>query len=100
GKTTLASATALAAAVRGRRTLLVSTDAAHSLSDVLLQQIDVDPVRVTDNLDAVQLDARHELRRSWGTIAHYLKRLLGLTEIDQLTLDELVVIPGLDQLVA
>jgi len=78
----------------------VSTDAAHSLADVLLQRLDAEPVPVTDNLDGLQLDARHEMRRSWSTIAAYVRRLVGLTEIDQLRLDELVVIPGLDQLVA
>jgi arsenite-transporting ATPase len=100
GKTTLATATAVSAAARGKRTLLVSTDAAHSLSDVLLRQLEAEPVSITRNLEGVQIDARHELLRSWGTIANYLKRLLDLTEIDQLRLEELVVMPGLDQLVA
>jgi arsenite-transporting ATPase len=100
GKTTLSTATALAAADRGSRTLLVSTDAAHSLSDVLEQRIGVDPAPIAENLDGLQIDARHELQQSWGTIACYLKRLLGIAEIDRLSLDELVVVPGLDQLVA
>jgi arsenite-transporting ATPase len=100
GKTTLSTATALAAADRGARTLLVSTDAAHSLSDVLEQRIGVDPAPIAENLDGLQVDARHELQQSWGTIACYLKQLLGIAEIDRLSLDELVVVPGLDQLVA
>ncbi|MGH9208541.1 MAG: ArsA-related P-loop ATPase, partial [Acidimicrobiales bacterium] len=64
GKTTLSTATALAAADRGARTLLVSTDAAHSLSDVLEQRIGVDPAPIAENLDGLQVDARHELQQS------------------------------------
>jgi arsenite-transporting ATPase len=100
GKTTLAAATAVAAAERGVRTLLVSTDAAHSLEDVLLQPLGSEPVTIRQNLDGLQVDGRHELQRSWGSILQYLRRLVGITELDRLHVDELVVIPGLDQLVA
>ena len=100
GKTTLSTATATLAAQQGARTLLVSADAAHSLEDVLLQRVGSEPVALADNLDGLQLDGRHELQRSWSTIAHYLRRLLGVTDLDRLHVDELVVIPGLDQLVA
>jgi arsenite-transporting ATPase len=100
GKTTLASATAVAAADGGARVLLVSTDAAHSLSDVLDQPVGMEPTRLGPGLHALQLDARHELQRSWSTIAGYLRRLVGLAEVDRLRMDELVVVPGLEQLVA
>jgi len=100
GKTTLSAATAFEAAARGARVLLVSTDDAHSLEDVLLQRLGSEPVPITENLDGLQLDGRHELQRSWGSILRYLRRLLGITELDHLHLDELVVVPGLDQLVA
>jgi arsenite/tail-anchored protein-transporting ATPase len=100
GKTTLSAATAVNAADRGSRTLLVSTDAAHSLSDVLGTAIGADPIPISGNLYGLQIDSRHELQQSWSTISRYLKRVLGMAEIDQLRLDELVVVPGLDQLVA
>jgi arsenite-transporting ATPase len=100
GKTTLASATAVAAADGGASVLLVSTDAAHSLSDVVDEPIGMEPTPIGPSLHALQLDARHELQRSWSTIAGYLRRLLGLAEVDRLRLDELVVVPGLEQLVA
>ena len=100
GKTTLSAAAAVTAADRGSRTLLVSTDAAHSLSDVLGMAIGPTPAPIAAKLDGLQIDARHELQQSWSTIAHYLKRVLGMAEVDQLRLDELVVVPGLDQLVA
>src|ERR1700691_1560745 len=100
GKTTLSAATAVNAADRGSRTLLVSTDAAHSLSDVLGTALGADPILISGNLYGLQIDSRHELQQSWSTISRYLKRVLGVAEIDQLRLDELVVVPGLDQLVA
>jgi arsenite-transporting ATPase len=100
GKTTLAAATAVAAAKRGARTLLVSTDAAHSVSDVLDHPVGAEPASVAPALDAVQLDGRHELQRSWAAIADYLHRALGWAEIHRLQVDELMVVPGLDQLVA
>ena len=100
GKTTLSTATATLAAQRGTRTLLVSTDGAHSLEDVLQCSLGPEPAPLAENLDAVQLDGRHELQRSWSSIIEYLRRLVGITELDRLQADELVVIPGLDQLVA
>jgi arsenite-transporting ATPase len=100
GKTTLSAATAVVGAERGARTLLVSADEAHSLEDVLVQRLGVEPVPIADGLDGLQLDGRHELQRSWSSIVEYLRRVLGIAELDQLHVDELVVVPGLDQLVA
>ena len=100
GKTTLSAATAVAAARQGARTLLVSTDAAHSVCDVIDRPLGAEPEPVAPRFDAVQLDGRHELQRSWASIADYLHRTLGWAEIHRLQVDELMVVPGLDQLVA
>jgi arsenite-transporting ATPase len=100
GKTTLSAATALTAAGRGARTLLVSADQAHSLGDVLLHELGGDPTSIADNLEGLQLDGRQELQRTWASITGYLRRLLGIVELDRLHADELLMIPGLDQLVA
>ena len=100
GKTTLAAATAVSAAKRGARTLVVSTDAAHSLGDVLAAPLSGDPVTVSPGLDALHLDGRRELERSWLAISDYLRRLIGWADIDRLHVDELMVVPGLDQLLA
>jgi arsenite-transporting ATPase len=80
--------------------LLVSTDAAHSVCDVLDRPLGAEPSAVAPKLDAVQLDGRHELQRSWSAIADYLHQALGWAEIHRLQVDELMVVPGLDQLVA
>ena len=100
GKTTLAAATALQAGRRGVRTLVVSTDAAHSLGDVLDVHLGSEPVAVAANVDALHLDGRTELEQSWKVISGYLRRLLGWSELDRLSTDELLVVPGLDELLA
>ena len=101
GKTTFSAATAICAAARDRgRVLVASTDAAHSLADAFGEPIGCEPEEVAPNLDAVQLDGRHELERSWSTISEYLGELLGVTDLDRLHTEELLVVPGLDQLLA
>lgn len=100
GKTTVSAATALASADQSARTLLVSTDAAHSLGDVLGVRLGPDPTSVAPNLDALHLEGKCELERSWAAIANYLRRVVGRTEIDHLHAEELLVLPGLDQLLA
>jgi len=100
GKTTISCASAVTTAARGHRTLLVSTDAAHSLSDVLATPCGAEPAAVAERLDVVQLDGQAELRRSWGVIADYLRQLIGFAAVDRVHADELMVLPGLDELVA
>ena len=100
GKTTLSAATALDASEHGSRTLLVSTDAAHSLADALDVGLGAEPVKVAGSLDAVQLDGRYELERSWPAIAEYAHSLLGVADLNRLHAEELMVVPGLDQLLA
>jgi arsenite-transporting ATPase len=100
GKTTVAASTALVGADEGVRTLVVSTDPAHSLGDVLDRPLGPDPVEITPNLDAAHLDGRVELERSWDVIAAYLRDVLGLADLDHIHTEELVVLPGLDQLLA
>lgn len=98
GKTSIAAATGLLAAKRGYRTIVLSTDAAHSLGDSLQVRLAAEPLRVTDNLWAQEIDALHEMERNWGKIQDYLSRLLSLRYLDETTLDELTVFPGTEEL--
>jgi arsenite-transporting ATPase len=101
GKTTFSAATAVRAATREPgRVLVASTDAAHSLAEAFGTEIGCEPEEVAPNLDAVQLDGRHELQRSWSTISEYLAELLDVVDLDRLHAAELLVLPGLDQLLA
>ena len=100
GKTTTAAATAVRLAQDGRRTLVVSSDPAHSLADVLDHRLGDQPVTVTDHLDAQQLHARQRLDDGWGQIAGYLQSLLRWGGAGELEAAELAVLPGLDELFA
>ena len=100
GKTTVAAATAQRAAALGRKTLVVSTDAAHSLADVLTNPVGHMPAEVGRNLFAQQVDQRQSLERSWADIHGYLAELLAWAGGESVSIDELLVVPGLNEVFA
>jgi arsenite/tail-anchored protein-transporting ATPase len=100
GKTTVAAATALRCADAGRRTLVLSTDPAHSLADAFDRPLDSRPMTVADNLWGQQLDATERLEDVWGEVQSYLMELLGWAGVDGVEAEELAVIPGLDEIFA
>ena len=99
GKTTTAAATAVIAAQRGRRTLVASADAAHSLGDVLEQRLGADPLALAPGLDAIEIDARVETQRHWGRIRDFLVELLAHQGIDAVVAEELALLPGAEEIV-
>ncbi len=100
GKTTVAAATALRCADAGLRTVIVSTDAAHSLADAFGVHLDSTLRRVTQDaeLHAEQLDATERLEEAWGDIQRYLVSVLDWAGADAIEAEELSVLPGLDEL--
>ena len=98
GKTSVAAATALRAARAGKRTLVMSTDPAHSLADSFGVSLGSEPTRVTDNLDAEQIDAQQRLEDNWRDIRSYLVNLLSWGGVDAVEAEELSVIPGLEEI--
>ena len=100
GKTTVAAATALRCADAGKRTVLVSTDPAHSLADAFDVSLGSEPSLVTGKLWAQQLDATERLEEAWGDIQGYVRELLGWAGVDGIEAEELSVLPGLDELFA
>jgi arsenite/tail-anchored protein-transporting ATPase len=98
GKTSVAAATALRAAREGRRTLVMSTDPAHSLADSFGVSLGAEPTRVTDNLEAEQIDAQARLEDNWRDIRSYLVDLLSWGGVDAVEAEELSVIPGLEEI--
>ena len=82
GKTTVAAATALRCADSGRRTLVLSTDPAHSLSDAFDLPLDSRPMAVAENLWGQQLDATERLEDVWGEVQSYLMELLGWAGVE------------------
>ena len=77
GKTTVSAATALLCADRGLRTLVMSTDPAHSLADAFDTQLHDTPTRVVENLDAQQIDSQQRLEEAWGDVRDHLTGLLS-----------------------
>lgn len=101
GKTTLAAATALRTSELGHRTLVVSTDPAHSLADSLDQPLGSEPRAVDgDALWAAEIDTGEELERHWGKARRRIAELLRAEGISAAAAGELAVLPGLDEILA
>jgi arsenite/tail-anchored protein-transporting ATPase len=100
GKTTIAAATALRCAAEGKRTLVLSTDPAHSLADALAVPLEDRPTEVGDHLWGQQLDARRRLEEQWGELRGYITGLLKRGGVKAVEAEELTVLPGLDEILA
>lgn len=100
GKTTTSAGTALRLADRGVKTLLLSTDAAHSLSDALGQPLGPEPVPVAAGLDAAQIDTQRRFEAAWQPLERYLTELLNQAGTDSITAEELTVLPGIEEVLA
>jgi arsenite-transporting ATPase len=100
GKTTTASATALRLADRGVKTLLLSTDTAHSLADALGVPLSGEPREVAPALWAVQLDTQRRFEAAWRDVQDFLTELLSRGGVDPITADELTVLPGVEEVLA
>jgi arsenite-transporting ATPase len=100
GKTTAAAGTAASAALRGRRTLVLSTDAAHSLGDTFGARVGGTPTELEPNLFVQQVDVRRRFERSWAEIQHYLLSVLDSAGVDPITAEELTVLPGAEEVLA
>jgi arsenite-transporting ATPase len=100
GKTTVAAATAVRSAATGRRTLVMSTDPAHSLADSFEVAIGSAPTRISDRLWAQQIDAQERLEDNWREIQDYMIQLMNWAGTETIQAEELTVLPGLDEIFA
>jgi len=100
GKTTVSAATALKSAELGYRTLVMSTDPAHSLSDAFELPLGDDPTAIVPGLFGQQIDAQHRLELHWGTVRDYLADLFDWGGASSIEAEELIVFPGMDELFA
>jgi arsenite-transporting ATPase len=101
GKSTVAAGTAALAAASGRRTLVLSTDAAHSLADAFgVQGLGAEPTEVAPLLSVVQVDAQLRFQQSWAEIQGYLLSVLDIAGVDPIAAEELTVIPGAEEVLA
>lgn len=100
GKTTSSASTAVLAAAEGLRTLVMSTDAAHSLGDAFGAPVGMEPTEVAESLWVQHIDTQARLETSWVEIQGYLQTLLAALGVDPITADELTIIPGFDEVLA
>jgi len=100
GKTTAAAATAVRCAALHQRTLILSTDPAHSLADAFGVPLGDAPTSIAPQLAGQQLDARARLEASWGELRRYLTGLVAWAGMDSIEAEELTVLPGLDEVLA
>jgi len=103
GKTSVAAATGIKAAEMGHRTVIMSLDVAHSLSDIfdlergLLDQNKGRPIEVSSNLWIQELDIQEEIEKNWGDIHKYISTLLNTTGLDEILAEELAILPGMEE---
>ena len=98
GKTSVATCTARACARAGLRTLVISTDPAHSLSESLELPLGPDPQPAGDRLWAQQVSAQEEMERHWAGVQEWLGELFLARGLDHISAQELTVPPGTDEL--
>jgi len=100
GKTTTAAATAVRAAELGKRTLVVSTDVAHSLADALDMPLGSQPTPVADNLWGQEINVLDEVRHYWGRMQKYVQKVMQGRGAAEVMAEELAVIPGMEEVVS
>ncbi len=98
GKTSTAAATALRCAQRGQRTIVFSTDIAHSLADSLDRPLGPEPVEVAPNLWAQESDVYYNVAKYYRVIQDWMHSLFAWRGLDDVMAEELAVIPGMDEL--
>ncbi len=100
GKTTIAAATALRCAELGYQTLVVSTDIAHSLADVVDQRLAAEPTPLAERLWGQEINALSEIRTHWHQLQDYVSSMLQQRGTSQIIAEELAMIPGLEEIVS
>ncbi|MCL1904930.1 MAG: ArsA family ATPase [Methanomassiliicoccaceae archaeon] len=100
GKTSASAATARRLAKMGYRTLVMSTDAAHSLSDSLEVRIGGTVKNLEKNLDALEIDVIHEMETRWKDIENYVEMFMASQGMDELSAKEMAILPGMELVAA
>ncbi|MCS6817355.1 MAG: ArsA family ATPase [Blastocatellia bacterium] len=105
GKTSVAAATGVRAAELGYRTIVLSLDIAHSLSDAFDLPVGLHeknkgrPVRITDRLDIQEIDVQEELERWWSEVYKYLAAVFSAAGMGDLVAEEMAILPGMEEIV-
>ena len=98
GKTSVAAATGLRCAELGYKTLVLSTDPAHSLADSFDLELGHEPKPVRPHLWGAELDALMELEGNWGAVKRYITQVLQARGLEGVQAEELAILPGMDEI--
>lgn len=97
GKTTVAASTALKAAKEGKKTLIISTDPAHSLSDALDIQLSPEPTEIATNLYAQEFDVYYSMEKYWNNMRNLMNTIFRWKGVKNVVAEELSVLPGMEE---
>ncbi len=97
GKTSISAATALRCAELGLKTIVMSTDTAHSLGDSFEKEIGPEPVELYPNLWAQEVDARYSMDKYWGSFQKYMVALFTQRGVEDVVAEEVTILPGLEE---
>lgn len=97
GKTTTAAATAIQCAKHGKKTLVISTDPAHSLSDAMDMDLTPEPTEIYQNLWCMEFDVYYSMKKYWGNMKEMVRAIFKFQGVDNVIADELSVLPGMEE---
>ncbi|MEM8583182.1 MAG: TRC40/GET3/ArsA family transport-energizing ATPase [Bacteroidota bacterium] len=97
GKTTVAASTALKAAQEGKKTLIISTDPAHSLSDALDIKLSPEPTEIAPNLYAQEFDVYYSMQKYWNNMRNLMNTIFRWRGVKSVVAEELSVLPGMEE---
>lgn len=100
GKTSTSAATAYRLSELGYKTLLMSTDSAHSLGDSLDMDLGTTVTMVKPNLDALEIDIIHEMKTKWKEIQNYVSAFMLSQGMGEISAEEMAILPGMEMISA
>ncbi|NTW56616.1 MAG: TRC40/GET3/ArsA family transport-energizing ATPase [Chlorobiaceae bacterium] len=98
GKTSVSAATAVRLSQMGYRTLVLSTDPAHSLSDSFNLPLGAEPTRIRENLHAIEVNPYVDLKQNWQSVQKYYTRIFMAQGVSGVVADEMTILPGMEEL--
>ena len=98
GKTSVSAATAVRLSEMGHRTLVLSTDPAHSLSDSFNLQLGAEPTKIKENLHAIEVNPYVDLKQNWHSVQKYYTRIFMAQGVSGVMADEMTILPGMEEL--
>ncbi|MCL4411740.1 MAG: ArsA family ATPase, partial [Candidatus Thermoplasmatota archaeon] len=97
GKTSIAASTACSVAKSGKKTLVISTDPAHSLGDAFGIEIGPKPKKMAENLYAQEVSVNEAINTHWNELKGYLTGLFQTEGLDPISAEEIATLPGFDE---